>query len=169
MDLDSPQLVEYMRTGSIRPLAKGDTKSQVESKLGPPDSWKGHGPDYCWEGPYLSDFHDSYAWHYGSLFVVFPDAPICLLPGIHLNYYTQVFGPVRFSPPFAGLPLVTFTIRELINMLRRHNVQFEDVRPDMAESLILISEGGIAARSLGGDCSPEAQIIELFPHEHEGA
>jgi hypothetical protein len=134
-----------------------------------PERWKGQFPDYAWGGPEILDFHESCSWFYGSLCVRYPDPSVSGLPGISLNYNTQVFGPVRFSPPFTDLPLVNFTIRELIDMLDRHGVRFEDVRPDRTEGLVLISEGGVAAASLGENCSPKAQIVYLFPHDFKGA
>ena len=162
--LDSAQLVEYLRTGTIHPLAKGDTKLQVEAKLGPPDSWKGQKPDYAWNGPELWDFHDSYAWHYNSLCVTFPDPLLAGLPGISLNYHTEIFGSVRFSPPFTGLPPLNFTIQDLLGMFERHKIHYKDVRPDRIEGIVLVTEGGIAAVSYGGNCTSKAPITYLFPH-----
>src|SRR5258708_5232456 len=125
--MDSSQLLEYMRTGTIRPIEKGDSQNLVLSKLGPPGDWKGRKPDFAWDGPELLDFRDSDTWFYDSLTVRFPHPSRKRLPGICLNYNAQVW-PIRFSHPFTDLPLVQFTTRELIDMLDRHGVQFEDVR-----------------------------------------
>jgi len=65
--MQSSLLAEYLRTGTIPPLAKGDSKRQVGAKLGPPDDWKGRIPHIGWEESPFADFHDSWAWHYGSL------------------------------------------------------------------------------------------------------
>ena len=39
--MQSRLLIEYMRTGWIAPLKKGDSKEVVETKLGAPEDWKG--------------------------------------------------------------------------------------------------------------------------------
>ena len=166
--MHSSLFLEYMRTGTIPPLAKEDTKSEVESKLGPPDDWKGRIGGIGWEGPPFADFQDSWAWHYGSLCVRFPDPSLYGLPGISLDF-SDIFKPIRFLAPFGDLPSASFTIRELIDMLRSHDIQFEDLRPDRVEGLVLVSEGGVAVTSRGGDCSPNARVTYLFPHEFNAA
>jgi len=162
--MDSPLLIEYMRTGTIRPLAKGDTKNQVESKLGPPDDWKGRIPHIGWTGPPLTDFHDSWGWHYGSLCICFPEPFLYGLPGVSLDY-TEITKPIHFPHPFTDLPSSSFTIRDLIDLLEHHGVEFEDLRPDRVEGLILTSEGGVAVTSRDRNCSPKALVGYLFPHE----
>ena len=166
--MQSSLLLEYMRTGNITPLKKGDSKSEVEGKLGAPDDWKGRVGGIGWEGQLLTDYHDSWAWHYGSLCVRFPQPELYGLPGISLDY-SEILQPIRFATPFTDLPPTSFTTRELIDLLRHHDVQFEDLRPDRIEGLVLISEGGVAVSSRRGDPSPKAQVSYLFPHEYKCA
>jgi hypothetical protein len=166
--MESSLLLEYLRTGTISPLAKADSKRQVESKLGKPDDWKGRVAGIGWEGPPFADFHDSWAWHYGSLCVCFPHPQLHGLPGIHLDY-SELLKPVRFAPPFTDLPSSTFTISELIDLLRSHDIQFNDLRPDRFQGLVLVSEGGVAVSSRAGYCSSSAHVTYLFPHEFRSA
>jgi hypothetical protein len=102
------------------------------------------------------------------LCVCFPDPSLNGLPGISLDY-TDVLKPIRFPGPFSDLPAAPFTIQELIDMLDRHGIQFDDSRPDRVEGFVLTSEGGVAASSRGGNCSPKARVAHLFPHEFERA
>jgi hypothetical protein len=165
--MQSSLLLEYMRTGNITPLKKGDSKNEVEAKLGAPDDWKGRRGGIGWEGPLLTDYHDSWAWHYGSLCVSFPQPELYGLPGISLSY-SDVLKPIGFPPPFTALPHACFTLRELIDLLREADVQFSDNRDDRDArdaGAVIVSEGGVGVFTLHGNCSPKAQVTHLFPHE----
>ena len=165
--MQSQLLIEYMRTGAITPLKKGDTKSQVESKLGAPDDWKGRIAGIGWVGSLFADYHDSWAWHYGSLCVCFADPRISGPPGISLSY-SDALKPIGFPPPFAELPQNRFTLRDLIDLLRSHDVRFNDNRGDREFGSVLVSEGGVGVVTLHGDCSPKAQVLYLSRADFNG-
>jgi hypothetical protein len=59
--MQSQLLLEYLRTGTIAPLKKDDTKATVEAKLGVPSDWKGRVAGIGWQGPLFIDFRES--WH----------------------------------------------------------------------------------------------------------
>jgi hypothetical protein len=162
--MKSRLLVEYMRTGAITPLKRGESKREIEAKLGPPDDWKGRVSGFGWVGPLLTDYHDSWAWHFGSLCVRFPQPELYGLPGISLSY-SDVLKPIGFPPPFAELPQTCFTLRELINLLRGHKIQFNDYRGDREAAGVLVSEGDIGVGTLHGNCSPKSRVTYLWPYE----
>ena len=72
--------LDYLRSGTIAPSSKSDTKSDVEAKLEAPDDWKGRISGFGWDGPLLTDFRQSWAWHCGSVCIAFPDARLSGLP-----------------------------------------------------------------------------------------
>jgi hypothetical protein len=147
--MHSSSLVEYMRHGTIAPLVKGDSKRDVEAKLGPPEDWKGRVGGIGWDGPLLSDYHESWAWHYGSLCVTFPDVNLYGVPGVSLSYST-ILKPIRFPSPFSELPPSPFSIEQLADLLRRYDVRFD--QPEAGESYNLLSAGGIAVVAQRGIC-----------------
>lgn len=167
--MQSRLLIEYLRTGTIPPLEKGDTKGEVEAKLGLPGDWKGRQRDFAWSGSPLTNPHDSWAWHYGSLCVTF-DNPCYprLLPGVSLNYhYAGIGTPVFFSPPFSELPQALFTLRDVIELMRDREIQFQDYRDNREREAILVSEGGIGITTRAWNVSPKAQVNHLFPCKYE--
>jgi len=162
--MQSKLLVEYLRTGAISPLKKADGKCEVESKLGPPGNWKGRETGFNWQGSLITDYRDSCHWHYGSLCVSFSKAGASKTLAISLNYMGDPW-PISFSPPFDELPQTHFTLRELIDLMSENHIQFNDYR-DERDSAILVSEGGVGVATAGGNCSPRAQVIYLFPDKY---
>jgi len=169
--MQSSLLVEYMRTGAISPLKRTDTKRGVEAKLGAPLDWTGREGGIGWTGPLLTDFHDSWAWHYGSLCVGFHlSGWKYWTPGIRLDY--SINEPIIFPPPFEELPQQCFTLGELIELLRVHDIAFEDNRTDRAqkpgifEKPVIGSEGGVAVATLHCNDSSNAEVIRLYPYKY---
>jgi hypothetical protein len=157
--MESP-LVQYLRTGTIAPLKKGEPKAQVEATLGKPDDWRGRITCFTWEAPPLADFRDSQGWSYGSLGVQFDDRG--LHNGMTLDY-SEVLRPIQFLPPFHGLPATPFSVRDLIEMMDTYQIMFEDTRGDRDWPFIL-TEGGVAVATLHGNVSPKARVIHLMPY-----
>jgi hypothetical protein len=157
----SKLMLEYLRTGAISPLKKADGKSEVKAKLGPPNDWKGREAGFDWEGSLVTDYHDSWAWHYGSLCVSFPKEGLSGPLDISLNYMGGLW-PISFPSPFDKLPQAAFTLRELIDLMDNNSIQFNDYRGER-DSAILVSEGGVGVATAGGNCSPGAEVIYLFP------
>jgi hypothetical protein len=160
MSIQSHLLAEYMRTGMIIPLTKDDRKRDVERKLGPPDDWKGRAWGFGWEGSLLADFRESWAWHYGSLCIRFPDES---RTEVFLDY-SEILKPICFRSPFADLPNRKFTLRELVDMLRTFEIHFEDYRDVRPVDSILVTEGGVAVFTEGGNCAPSARVLYLHPN-----
>jgi hypothetical protein len=157
-----------MRTGAISPLSKADTKREVEAKLGTPEDWIGRCRAFNWSGPLLADFHDSWAWHYGSLCVRFPQPDLPRrygLPGISLFY--DMIGEAMFPPPFEELPKKRFTLGGLIELLQFNHIQFNDNRGDQpGQKPVIVSEGAVGVITLHCKRSPNAEVIYLYPHEY---
>src|SRR5690242_12992820 len=161
--MESQLLLEYMRTGAIAPLKNGDTKEEIEAKLGAPEDWKGRRGGIGWKGRLLTDYHDSWAWHYGSLCVSFPDPSCEGLPGIGLDLgFGGSSHPVRFLPPFSELPQTPFTLGELTQLLDKHGVHYKRDREGL-----WVSEGAIGALTSDGSCSPGKQIVYLSPRLYD--
>ncbi len=156
-------LVEYMRAGVIAPLNKGDGKEVVEAKLGAPEDWKGRRGGLGWVGPLLTDHRDSWAWHYGSVCVTFPDAALQGLPGISLDLgFGDPSTPFRFPAPFAELPETPFTLQDLVEQLDEHGVRHRCHRAGL-----WVSEGDIGIVTSDGQYSPSARVIYLAPHPYD--
>lgn len=129
--------------------------------LGSPQDWKGRTAGIGWEGPTITDCHESWAWHYGSLCISFSDTRLArLFPGVSLDY-SGILKPVFFRSPFQELPQVPFTISELTDFLLHHGVRFR-----MSCDYMLISEGGVAAVTRAGDTSPSAPVDYFWPNEY---
>ena len=161
--MQSSLLLEYMRTGTVSPLNKADTKREVEVKLGTPEDWAGRRRSIGWTGPLIADFHDSWAWHYGSLCVEFPHPSLYGLPGIVLSY-GMMGVPIRFPPPFEELPQKRFTLGELIELLQVNDIQFNDNRGDRPDQKpVIVSEGAVCVATLHCKRSPDAEVIYLYP------
>ncbi len=163
--MQSQLLVQYLRTGAISPLNKSNSKGDVEAKLGPPDDWKGRTGGIGWEGPLFTDFHESWAWHYGSLCVCFPYPGLFALPGISL-IYSSILRPIVFPPPFEDLPQTVFTLGEIIELLRVHDIRFTDNRSERQYDAVIVSEGGVGVGTLHGKCLPMTPVTYLYPHEY---
>jgi len=167
--MQSPLLLEYMRTGAISPLKKTDTKREVEAKLGTPEDWIGRIVCFNWSGALLADFHDSWAWQYGSLCVSFshPGLPKGYgPPGISLSY-GMGGEPIVFPPPFEELPQRPFTLGELIELLQLNHIQFNDNRGDRpGQKPVIVSEGAVGVATLHCKRSPNAEVIYLYPDEY---
>jgi hypothetical protein len=159
-EMSSGPLVQFLQTGIIDPLTGRDSKHDVEVKLGSPSDWAGRIVCFTWSGPILSDFRDSRHWTYGSLTVGF-DA-VGFYRSILLNYLPKE-EPAKFLPPFSELPERAFSVRDLIDFMRRNSIFFEDNRGDRALPMIL-TEGGVVAHALGG-CSPGSRISWLHTHD----
>jgi len=160
--MESPLLLEYLRAGTIAPLKKGDSKEVVEAKLGVPDDWKGRVPGIGWCEPLLTNHHQSWAWHYGSLCIGFPDPSLSGPPGISLNM--GIDGPVHFPPPFSALP-TALKLRDIVGLLDKHRVPYNDYRGVRGAEFLLISEGDVCVYTRDWSCSPSAQVIYLLPKE----
>jgi hypothetical protein len=161
--MQSRLLIEYLRTGWIAPLKQGDSKELVEAKLGLPEDWKGRVGGFGWAGPLLTDYHGSWAWHYGAICVTFPDSAQQITPGISLDFgFGNSSAPSRFPDPFAELPQSPFTVRELIDLMDRHGVGHQQCRTGC-----WVSEGGIAICTSDGKYSPDERVIYLFPHSDD--
>ncbi len=161
--MQSRLLIEYMRTGAITPLKKGDTKEEVEAKLGAPEDWKGRQGGFGWVGPLLTDHRDSWAWHYGSLCVTFPDAALYGVPGIRLNLgFGDPSASFHFPAPFAELPQAPFTLQDLVDLLDEHGVRHRRHRAGL-----WVSEGDIGIVTSDGEYSPSARVVYLAPHPYD--
>jgi len=164
--MQSSLILQYMRTGAMSPLNKADTKSEVEAKLGTPEDWIGRILCFNWSGPLLANFHDSWAWHYGSLCVRFsqPNLPRRYgLPGISL-FYDEI---AKFPPPFEKLPQKRFTLGELIELLQANHIRFDDNRGGQpGQKPVLVSAGGVGISTPHCQRSPDAEVTFLFPHEY---
>src|SRR5260370_41460237 len=122
--MQSRLLIEYMRSGVITPLKKGESKGEGEAKLGALEDWKGRQGGIGWVGSLLTNYYDSWAWHYGSLCVTFPDSPLKGSPGISLDLgFVKPSAPFRFPAPFAELPQTPFTLQVLVELLDQHGVR----------------------------------------------
>jgi hypothetical protein len=159
--MNSGLLAQFLRTGIIDPLTTGDSKHDVKTKLGNPSDWAGRIVCFTWPGPILFDFHDSQHWTYGCLTVGFDTRGF--YRSVLLSYDAPEKLP-RFFPPFSELPEEPFSVRELIDFMRKHSITFEDNRGDRAKPMIL-TEGGVVAHALR-DCSPKAPISWL--HTYDG-
>ncbi len=157
--MNSRLLIQYLRTGEIDPLTRKDSKGEVEAKLGPPGDWKGrNGPDLAWAGPPVVDFHDSAHWHYGNLCVSFDKAGI--FKGISLDF-SEISHPLGFAPPFLELPDFSFSLRDVIDLMDRNAIAFEDNRGERDAPMVL-TEGGVVVFTFHGNCSPKARVLMLY-------
>jgi len=160
--MQSRLLIEYMRTGWIAPLKKGDSKELVEAKLGAPEDWKGRVCGFGWSGPLLTDYHDSWAWHYGALCVTFPDPTEQTEPGISLDLgFGDSSAPIRIPALFAELPQSPFTMRDLIGLLDEHGVRHKQHRAGF-----WVGEGDIAIGTATCEYSLDERVTFLFPHPY---
>ncbi len=161
--MQSRLLIEYMRTGAITPLKKGDTKEEVEAKLGAPEDWKGRQGGIGWVGSLLTNYYDSWAWHYGSLCVTFPDRALKILSGISLDLgFGDPSAALRFAAPFAELPRTPFTLQDLVDLMDEHGIRHRHHRAGL-----WVSEGGIGIVASDGEYSPSARVIYLAPHPYD--
>lgn len=85
-----------------------------------------------------------------------------VLSGIFLNF-DEGEKPVRFLPPFSELPEKPFIVRDLIDLMNRHSISFEDNRGERARPMIL-TEGGVIGHTVGSNCSPKALIWWLHSY-----
>lgn len=158
--MHSQLLIEYMRTGWMSPLKKGDSKEQVEAKLGPPEDWKGRADEYAWAGPLLKDYRDSWAWHYGSLCIAFPEPTGEIVPGISLNWGLGASATqARFPAPFTDLPQFPFTLGEFICLLDEEKVRYQQQRTGF-----WVSEGAVA---FAHELAAKERVMYMFPYSEE--
>ena len=114
-------LARFLRTGLIEPIQRGDNKTSIETKLGPPTDWKYRCRDIFDDHDLIVDFRSSHAWHYGQLCVIF-DSDGCV-SGFTI-YYGDYPPLPRFPAQLASFPYSPFTTDDLNRVMTRHGIEW---------------------------------------------